>query len=140
MIMRCAHGGRRRRWIALLAFCWWLCAGILPAAAADDAAFAAQLHAMQVGEFAEKDAAVQMLEGLKDERALPVLKALLAGHLYYRKVDDRIVFVKETPDCYQLGDVKTGESLGWTGLRDGKKIAINNALRGQLLGAIARLS
>ena len=138
--MRCAHGGRRRRWIALLAFCWWLCAGILPAAAADDAAFAAQLHAMQVGEFAEKDAAVQMLEGLNDERALPVFKALLAGHLYYRKVDERMVFVKETPDGYQLVDVMTGESLGVTGRRDVKKIAINNALRGQLRGAIARLS
>src|SRR3569832_2071213 len=140
MIMRCAHGGRRRRWIALLAFCWWLCAGILQAAVVDDAAFAAQLHAMQVGEFAEKDAAVQMLEGLYDERALPVFKALLAGHLYYRKADERMVFVKETPDGYQLVDVMTGESLGVTGRRDVKKIAINNALRGQLRGAIARLS
>src|SRR3569623_2940459 len=74
MIMRCAHGGRRRRWIALLAICWWLCAGILPAAAADDAAFAAQLHAMQEGEFAEKDAAEQMQEDLNAEHALPVIQ------------------------------------------------------------------
>jgi len=138
--MSCAHGGSRRGWIALLAFCWWLCATVLPAAAADDAAFAAQLHVLQVGEFAEKDAAVRTLEGLNDERALPVFKALLTGDLYYRKADERMVFVKEAPDGYRVVDVMTGESLGVAGRREVKKIAINNALRGQLRGAIARLS
>ncbi len=100
----------------------------------------AQLQQFKDGSFDDKARIVAALESSGDERAIAILKSLLAGVLYYRKDDERVVIVKESDDAYQLTDVLNGESLGEAERRDVKKIPINNALRGQLRGALARLS
>lgn len=123
--------------LALGLFC------VLPTAwAEEDTAvdLAAQLQQFKEGGFDDKARIVAALESSGDERAIAILKSLLAGVLYYRKADERVVIVKDTEDGYRLTDVLNGESLGDVERRDVKKIPINNALRGQLRGALARLS
>ena len=102
--------------------------------------FAAQVDRLKRGGFDDKAQVITALESSGDERTLVVLKALLGGQLYYRKDDGRVVLVKEIEDGYQLRDALSGEVAGEAGRREVKKISINNALRGQLRGAIARLS
>src|SRR3569832_1374116 len=138
MTMKRAQGASRRAWAAIIALLW-LCISA-PSSTAAEEAFTQQLSALQAGDFAEKEAAVHALEALDDERVLPLLKALLAGDLHYLKGSGRVVFAKETDGGYRLTDPMSGEALGKADRRELKKIAINNALRGQLRGAIARLS
>src|SRR3569623_434660 len=138
MTMKRAQGASRRAWAAIIALLW-LCISA-PSSTAAEEAFTQQLSALQAGDFAEKEAAVHALEALDDERVLPLLKALLAGDLHYLKGSGRVVFAKETDGGYRLTDPMSGEALGKADRRELKKITINNALRGQLRGAIARRS
>src|SRR3569623_540357 len=138
MTMKRAQGASRRAWAAIIALLW-LCISA-PSSTAAEEAFTQQLSALQAGDFAEKAAAVHALAALDDARVLPLLKALLAGDLHYLKGSGRVVFAKETDGGYRLTDPMSGEALGKADRRELKKITINNALRGQLRGAIARLS
>src|SRR3569623_2055196 len=138
MTMNRAQGASRSAWAAVIALLW-LCISA-PSSTAAEEAFRQQLSALQAGDFAEKEAAVHALEALDDERVLPLLKALLAGDLHYLKGSGRVVFAKEPDGGYRLTDPMSGEALGKAARRELKKITINNALRGQLRGAIARLS
>ena len=102
--------------------------------------FADQVTALAAGEFEEKAITIAALGASGDERAITILRALLNGSLYVRKEDGRVVTTQEVEDGFQLADAVSGEVLGQVGRRDVKKISINNALRGQLRGAIAHLS
>ena len=102
--------------------------------------FDAALLQLIKGGFQEKALAVTALEEAKDERSLPLLKALLEGRLYYRKDNERLVTVRESEDAYRLRDALSDEALGPAAKDDVNKITINNSLRGQLRDAIARLS
>ena len=132
--------GRRWTWRSMLIACCWLCLGAPSLAAVADVAFQQQLQALQSGGFSEKEEVVRALESMDDERVLTVLKSLLAGDLHYVKDGGRVVIAKETDGMYRLTDAASGAALGEADRSDIKKIAINNALRGQLRGAIARLS
>jgi len=86
-------------------------------------------------------AAVERIEAVGGEQVLPVLEALLGGDLYYRKSDRRVVIVRKTEDGdYALSDPLTGEALGTSGKSALRKVKVNNRLRTQLRGAIARLT
>ncbi len=140
-----ADGSRRLRiygWFRAIAFMMLLIfsASPLQAQGGGDPAFTALVGQLKDGDFNDKARTISDLEASNDERAITVFKTLLAGSLYYRKDDGRVVSVKEGGDAYQLFDVLSGESLGEAGRRDVKKISINNYLRGQLRGVIARLS
>ncbi len=146
MIMTCMQACSKR-WccIAVCVCLWWF--AVLTPAIADDTlssntghSFVEQLQVLQTGNFSTKATAVEALEGIDDDRVLSVLKALLNGDLRYRKDDDRVVFIKDVEEGYQLTDVLSGVDLGVTGRRNVKKITVNNQLRGQLRSAIARLS
>lgn len=102
--------------------------------------FADQVTALATGEFEEKAITIAALGASGDERAITILRALLNGSLYVRKEDGRVVTTQEVEDGFQLADAVSGEAMGQAGRRDVKKISINNALRGQLRGAIAHLS
>jgi urea transport system permease protein len=90
--------------------------------------------------FRTKMEAVDAIVASGDERALPVLKGLLAGDVYYRKADNRIVFAAKTGGGYRIQDALDESDLGEVGSRDVKKVGINNSMRSQLRGAIATLT
>ncbi len=75
------------------------------------------------------------------ERALPILRAMLEGALYYRKSDKRIVaaYRTETGD-FRLDDLLEGIDLEVASKREIKKIVVNNQLRGQIRKIIARIT
>jgi urea transport system permease protein len=90
--------------------------------------------------FKVKEQAVADMAASGDPRAAELLKALLAGELYVKKDDDRIVFAERAGDGFALADALTGDDLGSVGRRDATKITINNRMRGAVRTAIAALT
>ena len=83
---------------------------------------------------------VQRLE-VGGEYVLPMLEALLDGNLFTRRSDKQIVIAERQDDGnYATRGALTLESLGSDPKKNLKKIVINNRLRSQLRGIIARLT
>ncbi len=108
-------------------------------AVAQDDPFENAVTALNAKSFTQKQKAIDDLLAIKDPRAIPILRTMLAGDLYAQKSDDRIITRTKADKGYEHFDVITGESLGVAGSRDAKKISINNSLRNVLLTAIAKL-
>jgi len=89
--------------------------------------------------FAKKAEAIDRIAESGDPRASKILNAVLEGQVYYRKADKRLTYAEKDGRKYKLTDVLTDESLGTVSRRTAKKVSINNTLRGQLRGAIAKL-
>ncbi len=90
--------------------------------------------------FKDKLLAINTLLTIRDNRTPAILKAMLAGNLYYRKEDKTVVFATEKEDKYQIIHAVNGEILGLTEKRNIKKIRVNNKLRKQLRKHIAILN
>jgi len=90
--------------------------------------------------FKVKEAAAQAIADTGDPRAILLLKTLLVGDLYYRKDDDRIVYVEPAGRGWALTDALSGEALGEVGRRDVRKITVNNRMRSALRASIASLN
>lgn len=102
--------------------------------------FSAGVAALNADSFDARQAALARLAGIDHPRVIPVLKAMLAGDLYARKDDGRIVIVADDPDGYRLTDAVSGEASGVVGKRDVQRVRINNTIRGVLRETIAGLS
>ncbi len=98
--------------------------------------------ATQLGDrsFKVKEEAVQAIAESGDPRARSILEALLAGGLYQRKDNGRLVLAEEIATGYRLTDALTQEGLGLADKGEVSKIATNNKMRGALRGVIAGLS
>jgi urea transport system permease protein len=90
--------------------------------------------------FDAKTAAARAVAQSGDPRAAAVLKGLLAGDLYVRRADQRLVLGAPTGEVLTLTDAATGAALGDAAKRDLTKISLTNALRTQLRAAIAGLT
>jgi urea transport system permease protein len=101
---------------------------------------AAALAALADRSFKVKEQAAADIAASGDPRAAELLKALLAGDLYYRHDDNRVVFAERSSDGWALTDPLTGENLGEIGRRDARKITINNRMRSALRTNIAALT
>jgi urea transport system permease protein len=121
-----------RRLAALLLL---LIACAAPAAAADDE-LAARIKALALGDFAEREQAINALAELGDGRAARALEALSAGKLYARKADGQVFIAERDGRDYTLTDPITGADAGTAGRREVDKIRVNNAIRG-LISAVA---
>jgi urea transport system permease protein len=130
--------GLRHRGLALLAVLA-LALGAAPAAAGDDAAFAAELEHLKQAPLADMEAAIGAFAAIEDPRVPKVLQGLLDGRLFYRKSDGRVVFGDPANDGIDIADAATGEALGNAAKFDLKKFNLNNALRTTLREAIGRL-
>lgn len=117
-----------------------LSSGQVYAGGAGTGEFADGVTALNADSFDARQAALARLAGIDHPRVLPVLKAMLAGDLYARKDDGRIVIVADDPGGYRLTDAVSGDALGIVGRRDVHRIRINNTIRGVLREAIAGLS
>jgi urea transport system permease protein len=98
------------------------------------------LAALADRSFKVKEQALADMAASGDPRTAGLLKALLAGELYVRKDDRRIVFAQRAGDGLVLSDALSGDDLGSVGRRDATKITINNRMRGSLRTAIASLT
>jgi len=146
--MLCKAGKRlnpiRRLPAALAGLALMLCALLVPAVAAPaldpppDAAAAVQ--ALGTAGFLAKPALLQQIAGSGEPWARAVLQGLLDGTLQLRKADQRVVLARPAADAFELVDPVSGAALGAGERRDLKRIPINNTLRTQLNGLIARLS
>jgi urea transport system permease protein len=114
-----------------------LCAWSTPARS--DAAAAAVQGLGDAG-FAAKADLLQTIGASGEPRARAVLTALLDGELQVRKADGVVVVAAPADGGFALADPLSGEALGNAGRFDLKRIPINNTLRTQLRGLIARLS
>ncbi len=90
--------------------------------------------------FETKTAAAKAVAQSGDPRAATVLKSLLAGDLYARKADQRLVLAAPAGDALALTDAASGEPLGTAAKRDLSKVSVTNAMRTQLKAAIAGLT
>ena len=112
----------------------------MAAGAADGEGFEAAISGLTGKSFKDKTAAVQAIAATGDARAEALLRTMLAGDLYYRKSDKRLVTVEKVDSGLKLSDALTGEALGEVGKRKAKKVSINNKLRGELRSALASLT
>jgi urea transport system permease protein len=90
--------------------------------------------------FPVKQAALQIIVSSRDSRALAVLEALRDGDLQVRAEDQRVVLARKSPAGFVLTDPLSGAELGEADAGSLKKIAVNNAMRTALRGAIAALT
>ena len=90
--------------------------------------------------FKNKEQAIGEIAASADPRAAAILKALLAGNLYARADDKRVVIAAKAGEGFQIKDALTGDDLGTAGRRAVKKITINNRMRTGLRTAIAALT
>lgn len=126
----------KQYWGVLLVLLMIIC--VTPVRAADEGTgFESLIGELTESSFKKKAKAIEAISALEDERVLPVMESLLAGDLYFRKSDKKIVFTQASESGYTLTDVITGEVLGDVGKRDVKKVATNNGLRKQLRTQIA---
>ena len=89
----------------------------------------------------QKVAAIQQLANSDVPQAQEALQALQDGELDYSKGDDpQLLYATSHPDGYEIRDVLSGEALGVVGLRDVRKVSINNALRNLLRGLLAEMA
>ena len=79
--------------------------------------------------FDEIAATAEALAQTGDPRVAPVLEALRAGKLYYRKSDDAIVLAEKAGRNLALSDPFTGEALEEVGKRKARKVKVNNNIR-----------
>ncbi len=107
---------------------------------ADDAALIAGLEDLKSSSFATKGGAVAKIADSGAARALPILHALLAGHLFLRQADGVFLIAADDTAESTMSDAVTGTDLGTVERGDLKKIGINNQMRGGLTTALARLS
>ncbi|XSG86582.1 MAG: urea ABC transporter permease subunit UrtB [Methylohalobius sp. ZOD2] len=123
---------------------WVLMLAILTAQAADPTSGQETLgkvfEGLTVRSFSQKKAAVKNLASVDHPRVLPVMKALLEGDLYYRKIGRQVLILRSRDAEYAIYDAVTGESLGSGDKKGLSKIIINNQMRVILRDAIARLS
>lgn len=89
--------------------------------------------------FSQKSTAIEKLAQSGDERSEQILRALLAGDLFYVKADKTLVFAKGKGRKYSIRSVLDDEDLGIVKKRKIKKIGINNSLRVQLKSVLARM-
>ena len=108
-----------------------------PAVPADPAA---AVQALASGGLSANAQLVRQISDAGAPWARSVLQGLLDGTLQTRRADGRVVLANVSGDAFELTDPVTGEALGQASHADLKRIPINNTLRTQLNGLIARLS
>ena len=105
------------------------------------ATFESTVQSLVKASFKKKATLASQIAAYDDPRTLPILELMLGGDLYYKKDNREVVSVeKQEGGDYQITSVLSGQVVGVVGKRDVKKIRVNNKLRSQIRGEIARLS
>ncbi len=99
---------------------------------ADDSSLDEATSQLTTSSFDKKARGIELLVDSGHEKTELLLKAILAGDLYYVKKSKRLAFIKDADSGKQVTDALNGEDLGTMSKRKLKKVSINNSLR-QLL-------
>ncbi len=117
--------------------------GILLAAplchALDNPAFEKGMESLKSRDFGTKARGVEEITASGHPLTAKLLQHLLAGELFFRKQDQRLVIGLKDGRRYHIQDLFTDEPLGTVKKRKLKKISLNNRLRSQIRTAIAAL-
>jgi urea transport system permease protein len=89
-------------------------------------------------DFDVKAQGVESLAVSNHPKTTELLRGLLEGELRYLKKPNRLVWVQEQDGKDAAVDALSGEVLGEFSKRAFKKLAINNAMRGQIRGLLAQ--
>jgi urea transport system permease protein len=134
---------RHQKWIiGILLAASVCCLGFFDPCLAQDSTtirFDDTIEMLTKGSFARKETAIGHLAGSGDERAAPILEALLDGNLFFSKTHKTLVFATPQGRQYAIRSALTGESFKPVSKRKLKKIGINNNLRSTLKAALARM-
>ncbi len=84
-----------------------------------------------------KAKALETIARQNPPQALPVMKAMLEGQLYYSKHDKALYFLQETGDNYTFSPVFSGEQISQENRRGFKKVKVNNRLRSTIRQLLA---
>ena len=87
----------------------------------------------------DRSAAIDQLAIVKDPRAIVILQALLDGHLYNLKAENKLVIGTDTDAGYQFSDALSGNKADGVERDATQKITLNNSLRISLRKTIGRL-
>lgn len=88
----------------------------------------------------EAASVLDQLEAVGGRALLPLFQSMLAGDLYFDEQTLQILRLEEPAGGGQFGfDIRSGAELGSMAGRELEKIRVNNRLRGQLRGTIARI-
>ncbi len=109
-----------------------------PAAARADP-FADAVQALNANSYDAKTQALEALAALRDERAIPVLEAMLNARLFVHQTDGRLVIGEKEGQQYRLTDAQNGSDRGTAPSGELDKVKVNNAVRGALKAALGRL-
>lgn len=114
-------------------------------AVAGESSFVTASSMLSAKKFKEKEMAIEaVMQTAKTKedsvRVLNLLQSLLAGKLYYKKSDKKIVVVNKVDGDYLITDVISNKKLGKISKRKLKKITVNNKLRRKLRSYISQLS
>ena len=97
------------------------------------------LNNLKQGSMPEREQAIKQLSGVKHDRSLEILQALLDGRLFTKKSDARLVIGTENNQGYAINDAISGSPLGAVERGDVNKINLTNKLRVSLRKIIGHL-
>ncbi len=106
----------------------------------DTPSFDALVNELSKASFKEKSKLIKSIGASGDVRAIPILDLMLRGQLFYEKNSSIVVSRTKQDGGYLIVNALTGQEIGVVKKRATRKIKVNNALRKQLRGEIARLS
>ena len=90
-------------------------------------------------DFGTKALGVEALVTSDHPKKIELLRGVLEGELRYLKKNMRLVWMQPADGKNAAIDVFTGENYGVVSKRKFRKLAINNAMRGQIRGLLAEL-
>lgn len=97
------------------------------------------LHNLQQGSIKEREKAIEQLSEIRNERILPILRALLDGKLFTLKSDNQFIIGEDNHDGYDIADAVSGIKLERISHSDATKISLTNTLRASLRKTIGQL-
>ena len=116
------------------------CCVALWAAAASAQSFDELVRQLPEGDFADRARVVVAIAATGDERALPLLEALVEGELAELKSNDAVVLLRSVGRDDFATDALTGEDYGEVPSRGASKIKVNNQLRSTIRAAIGTIT
>jgi len=91
-------------------------------------------------DYKETEAQIGAIAATGDSAAVPVLEALQAGKVYFRKSDGIVFIAEKNGKNFKLTDPLTGAFVEELGKRAVKKVRVNNRLRRAVRGALGGLT
>lgn len=99
--------------------------------------FSVALENLAASKLKNRAQAVDAVLASDDTRTINVIHALLANHLYFKKLDKQVARLEKHDGKALATDILTGSNLGEVVSRGWKKIIINNRIRKHLRDALA---